>query len=272
VSWITAGRRHPAAGYAVVVLGLVLIGGIYAALASRGAPASAAAPSPSTQDIAQGKQLFGETCATCHGANAEGTPRGPGLIGVGAAAVDFQMSTGRMPARQQGAQMPENKVIYSTTQIHQIAGYIASLGGGPPIPGAEQVNPSGADVALGQQLFSTNCAACHNIVGAGGALTYGKYGPPLTVATPAQIYEAMQTGPESMPVFNDSTITPSEKRAIIRYVTQTRSEPNPGGFSLGRIGPVTEGLVAWLAGIAALVFAALWIGAKKPGHLFKKND
>jgi ubiquinol-cytochrome c reductase cytochrome c subunit len=266
VSWITAARRHPAAGYAVVVLGLLLIGGIYAALASHGSPAAADSPSPSTQDIAQGKQLFGETCATCHGNNAEGTSRAPGLIGVGAAAVDFQMSTGRMPARQQGAQMPENRVIYSQTQIHQVAAYIASLGGGPPIPGAEQVNPSQADIGLGQQLFSTNCAACHNIAGAGGALTYGKYAPALTGSTPTQIYEAMQTGPESMPVFSDSTITPSEKRAIIRYVTQTRSEPNPGGFSLGRVGPVTEGLVAFLGGIAALVFAAMWIAAKKRGH------
>ena len=263
MSWITAVRRHPAAGYAVVVLGLLLIGGIYAALASRSASAAADSPSPSTQDIAQGRQLFSETCATCHGANAQGTTRAPSLIGVGAAAVDFQMSTGRMPARNQGAQMPENRVSYSQKQIHQIAGYIASLAGGPAIPAPEQVNPAGADVGLGQQLFSTNCAQCHNIAGAGGALTYGKYAPALTRATPTQIYEAMLTGPESMPVFNDTTIKPDEKRAIIRYVTQTRKEPNPGGFSLGRVGPVTEGLVIWLGGIAALVFAAMWIAAKK---------
>jgi ubiquinol-cytochrome c reductase cytochrome c subunit len=265
VSWITAGRRHPAAGYAVVVLGLLLIGGIYAALASHSAPAAASSPNRSTQDIAQGRQLFGETCATCHGDNAQGTARAPSLIGVGAAAVDFQMSTGRMPARSQGAQMPENHVIYSTQQIHQIAAYIASLAGGPPIPAPEQVNPGGADVGLGQQLFSTNCAQCHNIVGAGGALTYGKYAPPLTKATPTQIYEAMLTGPESMPVFSDGTITPDQKRAIIRYVTQTRSEGNPGGFSLGRVGPLTEGLIAWLGGAAALVFAAMWIAARKRG-------
>lgn len=270
MSWITAWRRHPAAGYAVVVLGLVLIGGIYAVLASRSAPADAAAPNPSTQDIAQGKQLFGDSCATCHGANAEGTSRAPSLIGVGAAAVDFQMTTGRMPAKSQGAQMPEKPVTFSPTQIHQIAAYVASLGGGPPVPAPEQVDPAGGDVALGGQLFSTNCAACHNIAGAGGALTYGKYAPPLTKATPTQIYEAMLTGPESMPVFNDNTITPSEKRAIIRYITQTRTEKNPGGFSLGRVGPVTEGLVAWLGGIAALVFAAMWIAAKKPSRYFKK--
>ena len=190
---------------------------------------------------------------------------------AGYAAVDFQMSTGRMPAKVQGAQEPEKPPVFNPTQIHQIAGYIASLAGGPPIPAPEQVNPAGADVALGQQLFSTNCAACHNIVGAGGALTYGKYAPALTGKTPTQIYEAMQTGPESMPVFNDNTVTPSQKRAIIRYVRQTSTEKNPGGFSLGRVGPVTEGLVAFFAGIAALVFAAMWIAAKKPRHYFR-ND
>ena len=91
---------------------------------------------------------------------------------------------------------------------------------------------------------------------------YGKHGPPLTDSTPTQIYEAMVTGPEAMPVFNDLTITPQEKRDIIAYVTQVRSEPNPGGFSLGRVGPVTEGLVAFLGLMLFMVLAALWITAK----------
>jgi ubiquinol-cytochrome c reductase cytochrome c subunit len=181
--------------------------------------------------------------------------------------VDFQMSTGRMPAKEQGAEMDRRPNTFTQRQIYDIASYIASLGGGPSIPSAQQVTSSGANVGLGQELFAANCAACHNIVGAGGALTYGKYAPALTASTPVQIYEAMQTGPEAMPAFNDTTITPQEKRDIIAYVTQTRSDPNPGGFSLGRIGPVTEGLVGWLGGIGLLVFAALWITAKRrEGH------
>ena len=72
----------------------------------------------------------------------------------------------------------------------------------------------------------------------------------------------MQTGPEAMPVFNDTTITPSEKRDIIAYVTETRTQPNPGGFSLGRVGPVTEGLVAFLGLLLFMVLAAMWITAK----------
>ena len=262
MSWITARRRKPAAGFAVIVLGLVLVGAIYAAFAGHGASA-ANPPGATAQEIAQGKQLFEVTCASCHGVNAQGTSRGPSLIGVGAAAVSFQVSTGRMPAKEAGAQVPQKAPQMTPAQTRALAAYITSLGGSPPIPSAAQMDPTGADVGLGQQLFNTNCAACHNFAGAGGALTYGKYAPALTTSTPTQIYEAMLTGPQSMPVFSDGAITPSEKRAIIRYITQTRAEPNPGGFSLGRVGPVTEGLVGWLAGIGVLIFGAMWITAKR---------
>ena len=264
MSWIKPRRRHPAAGYAVLLLGLVIIGVVYAAIAGGGSAASAATPGgPSAHDIAVGQALFARTCSSCHGMNAQGTSAAPSLVGVGAAAVDFQVSTGRMPGKDFGAEMPRKPVTFTQQQIHQLAAYIASLGGGPTIPSAAQVSPAGADMALGQQLFITDCAQCHNFAGAGGALTYGKSAPALTQSTPTQIYEAMLTGPEAMPVFSDTTITPSQKRDIIAYVTTTRAEPNPGGFSLGRVGPVTEGLVAFLGGIAILVFAAMWLTMKR---------
>jgi ubiquinol-cytochrome c reductase cytochrome c subunit len=261
VSSINARRRHPAASYAAVAGGLVVVGVLYSALSGGGA--SAAAPANASTSIAEGKSLFGLSCATCHGIDAQGTSQAPSLVGAGAAAVDFQMSTGRMPAKEQGAEMPRKPTDFTQQQIYDIAGYIASLGGGPPIPTAAQVSTSGADTALGSQLFSTNCAQCHGFAGAGGALTYGKYAPPLTASTPTQIYEAMLTGPEAMPVFGDGTITPAEKRDIIAYVTDTRTEPNPGGLSLGRTGPVTEGLVGWLGGLGFLVLIAMWLTAKR---------
>jgi quinol---cytochrome-c reductase cytochrome c subunit len=265
VSWITARRRHPAAGYAVVLLGLVIVGVAYAALTSRGSASAATPEAPAPQTIAQGHALFQESCATCHGMNAEGTSAAPSLVGVGAAAVDFQVSTGRMPAKDLGAEQPRKPVEFTPQQISALAAYIQSLGGGPTVPSAAQVSTQGANMALGQHLFTSTCSQCHNFAGAGGALTYGKFAPPLTKATPRQIYEAMLTGPEAMPVFSDTTLTPDQKRDIIAYVTTIRSEPNPGGFSLGRMGPVTEGLVAFLGGIGALVFAALFITIKRRG-------
>jgi quinol---cytochrome-c reductase cytochrome c subunit len=264
VRWITARRRHPAAGYAVVLLMLVAIGIAYAAVTGSGSPASAAEPAAASQrQIADGKSLFNTNCATCHGLAAEGRPGiAPSLIGVGAAAVDFQVSTGRMPAKEPGAENPRKPLALSTSQTHAIAAYVASLAGGPPIPAPAQVGTSGAKIAVGQQLFIANCAQCHNFVGAGGALTYGKYAPALTQATPTQMYEAMLTGPEAMPVFNDTTITPQNKRDIIAYITEKRPETNPGGFSLGRTGPVNEGLVAFLGLLFFMVLAAMWLTAK----------
>jgi ubiquinol-cytochrome c reductase cytochrome c subunit len=263
VTWMTARRRHRAAGYGVVLFGLATIGAMYASVSGTGSMAEAAAPGVSSQNVAKGRYLFEQSCSSCHGLDAQGTSQAPSLVGAGAAAVDFQMSTGRMPAKEQGAEMDRRPVVYTHQEIYEIASYIASLGGGPPIPDAQQVSTSGANVGLGQQLYAANCAACHSIDGAGGALTYGKYAPALNQATPTQIYEAMETGPEAMPVFGDGVVSPQDKRDIIAYVTGTRSEANPGGFSLGRVGPVTEGLVAWIAGIGLLVMAAIWIAGKR---------
>jgi ubiquinol-cytochrome c reductase cytochrome c subunit len=261
VSWITARRRHPAAGYVVIAFVLVIIGTAYAVITSGNASAAPQATVSSAQ-IAAGRSLFLANCASCHGQFAEGTSQAPGLIGVGAAAVNFQVTTGRMPAAELGAQNDRKPPRLNAAETAAIAAYIQSLGGGPTVPSAARVSTSGANVGLGQQLFVANCAACHNFVGAGGALTNGKFAPPLTASTPTQIYEAMLTGPEAMPVFNDLTVTPQEKRDIIAYVTQVRAAPNPGGFSLGRVGPVTEGLVAFLGLLLFCVLAALWITAK----------
>jgi ubiquinol-cytochrome c reductase cytochrome c subunit len=261
VSWIIARRRRPVAGYAALLLGLVVVSLVYGALTRTGGGAQASAPAQ--QDIAQGKALFDATCSSCHGLDAQGTTQAPSLVGAGAAAVYFQMSTGRMPAKEVGAENGRGPVKFTEQEILDIAEYIQSIGGGPTIPTPAQVSTVGADTALGYQLFSANCSQCHGFAGAGGALTYGKYAPALTEATPTQIYTAMLTGPEAMPVFSDGALNPQAKRDIIAYIVDTRTEPNPGGLSLGRTGPITEGLVIFLGGMGSLVLVAMWITAKR---------
>jgi quinol---cytochrome-c reductase cytochrome c subunit len=261
VKSLSTRRRHPLAAFVVLALGLAFAGALFAAFVSPAA--SADTGESSAQQLADGKALYITSCSSCHGPEADGTSLGPSLVGVGSASVDFQVSTGRMPCVEQGAECVRKPVKFTQQQIYAIADYIASLGGGPAIPSADQVSTAGADTALGYQLFSANCSQCHGIGLAGGALTYGKSAPPLTAATPTQIYEAMLTGPEAMPVFGDGAISPAAKRDIIAYITQTRSETNPGGFSLGRIGTVTEGLVIWLGGLGFLVMIAMWITAKR---------
>jgi len=263
VSWINARRRRPVAGYAALLLGLVVVALACGAITSSGGVTQASAAVGAQQDVTAGKNLFQANCSSCHGLEAQGTTQAPSLIGAGAAAVDFQVSTGRMPAKEVGAENNRGPVKFSEQEIYLIADYVASLGGGPAIPTAEQVSTAGADTAAGEQLFSANCAQCHGFAGAGGALTYGKDAPPLTESTPTQIYTAMLTGPEAMPVFSDGALSPEAKRDIIAYIVDTRVEPNAGGLSLGRTGPVTEGLVIFLGGMGFLVIIALWITAKR---------
>jgi ubiquinol-cytochrome c reductase cytochrome c subunit len=255
-------RRRRVARYAVVVLGLGLAGSVYAAITGAGESSAATAPTTMQQQIARGQVIFQQTCATCHGLEAQGSNVAPSLIGVGSAAVYFQVSTGRMPLREQAPEADRKPPQLTPAQTLAVAQYIQSLGGGPTIPTPAQVSTSGANVALGQELFTADCAQCHNFDGAGGALTNGQYAPSLNPSTPTQIYTAMLTGPQAMPVFDDTTITPAEKRDIIAYVINTRNTPNPGGFSLGRVGPVTEGLVAFLGLLFAVVLSAMWITAK----------
>ncbi|MBS2963448.1 c-type cytochrome [Actinocrinis puniceicyclus] len=252
-------RRHPLAAFVVLALGLAFAGTLFAAFVSPAA--SADTGESAAQQLANGKALYISSCSSCHGKNAEGTGLGPSLVGVGAASVDFQVSTGRMPAKQLGAQVEAKQNIFSTQQIQDMAAYVQSLGGGPQIPAAGQYAYDANAVALGGQLFRENCSQCHNFAGEGGALTDGKFAPKLTQTNPQQIYEAMLTGPQNMPVFSDKVIPPAEKQAIISYLLNSRNEPNYGGAGLGRLGPVSEGLFIWTVGLIALLLCAVWIAA-----------
>jgi quinol---cytochrome-c reductase cytochrome c subunit len=258
VTALAARRRHPLATVALVLLSLVVTGLVYALAV----PSKAAATTAAADDVTAGKQLFLANCATCHGVNAEGRSQAPSLIGVGAAAVDFQVGTGRMPLAASGPQAPSSSQRFSDAQISQLAAYIASTGPGPSVPSADAVDPKQGDPARGADLFRTNCAMCHNFAANGGALTHGKYAPNLDNTTPTHIYEAMLTGPQSMPVFSDSNLDPQSKRDIIAWVRTIKQAPSPGGLSLGGIGPVSEGLVGWVVGLAALIGCAVWLGAK----------
>ncbi len=262
MKFLAARRRHPAAALLLLLVTLVAVAAAWAGISASTNTAAAAFGSSQTA-IDKGKQLYAEGCATCHGVHAEGTQNAPSLIGVGAAAVDFQVSTGRMPLADLGSQAARGPVHYTPQQTADLAAFVASLGAGPAIPAVSDVNGwMTADRTLGGELFRTNCSQCHNFAGRGGALTNGKWAPTLMHATPTQIWEAMLTGPQSMPVFSNATITPADKQAIIRHIMELKKESNPGGLELGRFGPVTEGLWGWVVGIGVLLLLSVWIGAK----------
>ncbi|MHB8184816.1 MAG: cytochrome bc1 complex diheme cytochrome c subunit [Dermatophilaceae bacterium] len=251
-------RRHPAAILLLLLLGLVATGGLYALLAPKPAHAAAAA----ADDVTAGKKLFLANCATCHGRNAEGSGAGPSLAGVGAAAVDFQVGTGRMPLAGPDIQAPASKkIMYTDEQIASLAAYVASLAPGPSVP-EDQYTKGDGNIARGNELFKVSCAMCHNFAGSGGALTRGKYAPSLRSVTGKHIYEAMETGPESMPVFNEKNLSPTDKNDIISYLHELDKNQNPGGLNLGNLGPVSEGMFIWVFGLGLMVAAAVWLDAK----------
>lgn len=252
------GRRGPVASTALILIGLLATGGAYAAFSSASADASVDLSSPAV--IEEGQKLFAANCSTCHGQQAQGTANGPSLVGVGSASVDFQVGTGRMPMQKSGPQAEAKPVQFTDEQTKALAAYVASLAPGPAIPSQSQLEDG--DVSNGGQLFRINCAMCHNVAGAGGALTEGKYAPELKGVAAVHVYEAMLTGPQNMPVFNDLNLTPDEKKDIISYLTYIEENPSAGGLELGSLGPVSEGLFLWIFGLGSIVALTVWVTAK----------
>nr|WP_067867399.1 cytochrome c [Nocardia vermiculata] len=259
--------RRKLAGGLVLLMGLVGAG--FAASALTPNAQVATADKDQSALIREGKQLYETSCITCHGANLQGVQdRGPSLIGVGEAAVYFQVSTGRMPASANNAQIQRKPAKFDARQTDAIGAYIAANGGGPTVirdPNGDIAQESlidGADLGRGGELFRLNCASCHNFTGKGGALSSGKFAPPLGEANEQQIYTAMLTGPQNMPKFSDRQLSPEEKRDIVAYVKDRTESTSEGGYGLGGFGPATEGLVMWIIGLVAIVGSAMWIGSR----------
>lgn len=258
--------RRRLTGAVLLLLGLGFAGVLAATLTPR--PQVAVADQSQSALIRTGQQLYETACISCHGANLQGVDgRGPSLVGVGEAAVFFQVNTGRMPAVRGEAQAPRKAPIFDENQIDAMGAYVQSVGGGPLVPrdsNGQIADHSliGPDVARGGDLYRLNCASCHNFTGRGGALSSGKFAPGLGPSTPAQIYTAMLTGPQNMPKFSDRQLTPEEKKDIVAYVQSSTQTMNPGGYGLGGFGPAPEGVAIFVVGMAAAIAVALWIGAR----------
>ncbi|WP_082043910.1 cytochrome bc1 complex diheme cytochrome c subunit [Mobilicoccus massiliensis] len=255
-------RRHPALLFALLVVALTAVGGVYALVAPGGAATADTRPYTAS-DVEAGQRLFKANCSTCHGQQGQGTSDGPSLVGVGPASVDFQVGTGRMPLAGPAvqAQRSEN-VMFDDEQIRQMAAYVDSLGPGPQLPDEKYASGVGGDVARGGEIYRVNCAMCHNFAGSGGALTRGKFAPPLHNIEGKHIYEAMLTGPQSMPVFDDLNIDAEAKRDVIAYLHHLDQNENFGGLSLGNLGPVADGFFFWAFGIPLMLGAAVWLARK----------
>ncbi len=256
-------RRRKITAPALLLLALVIVGNAYAFIGATVTTPGATASNARSTMVTEGREIFLRGCSSCHGLNAEGGGVAPSLVGVGAASVDFQVGTGRMPMADMSVQAIRKPSRYTAAETAALAEYVASLAPGPAIPGAAQLTfERDGNTAEGGELFRTNCAMCHNAAGQGGALTQGKHAPSLMGVEPRHIYEAMITGPQSMPVFGDKAITPQEKLSIIKWIKSVENEKGLGGASLGKVGPVTEGLMGWVGGIGLLIAISVWLATK----------
>jgi ubiquinol-cytochrome c reductase cytochrome c subunit len=275
--------RAPRAALAAVLAALALIGlaapsspGQTGSLAGQGGPpttgvnAPAKSPEPpgpgdpttrfmsSPSLIAEGYNLYQNSCSSCHGIALQGIHgMAPGLRGVGPGPVDFYLSTGRMPLENPREEPDRNPPAFDHAQINALIAYISRFGG-PPAPAT---NPSKGDLALGLHTFTANCAGCHQIVARGG-LTLGAVAPNLQQATSLQIAEAVRMGPYLMPHFGPQQIDQHQLDSLTRYVLWTRNPDNAGGWGIGNLGPIPEGMVAWFIALAAMVIAARLVGER----------
>ena len=209
--------------------------------------------------VAHGEALFRTGCVSCHGAEGVGTPTGPPLYDAGAASAHFYLTTGRMPHTGGPQDQAVRKApAFSPEEIEALVAYVASLGDGPQIP---EVDPGAAHLQEGGDLFRAQCAACHSASGAGGALSFGQNAPSLDEATPVQVYEAMLIGPGQMPSFG-TVFSEEQMNDIVAYVDALQDLEDPGGLSLGRVGPIPEGFVAIVVGTGATMLAAFLIGRR----------
>ncbi|MFG3417806.1 c-type cytochrome [Micromonospora sp. NPDC047730] len=219
--------------------------------------ASTSAPAVSAPTD-HGAELYRQHCASCHGPQGQGAQRGPSLIGVGPASVDFQVSTGRMPLSTEQQQPRRAEPVFSAGEIAALVGHVGTFGGGPQIP---QVAPG--SVTNGREIFAATCAPCHGATGAGAYLTDGSIAPPLYDATAVQVAEAVRVGPGLMPVFPSQVLSDQQVNDVVTYVRRLQSDRlDRGGNPLGRLGPLAEGLVAWIVVLGLLVAAARWLGGR----------
>lgn len=229
--------------------------------ASAEAPRQAQAQAPDVQ------RIFLSDCAICHGADAHGTNRGPTLVDVGRASVDYYLTTGRMPITNPAfflgnpdQEIKRHQPYYAPATITALEDYIQTLTGpgGPPVP---NINLN-ANRAEGGEVFRLQCAACHAWAGDGGAL-FQREAPALHQATPTQIGDAVRTGPGLMPAFGPAALSDHQLDQLVTYVRYLAHPEDRGGQPLWHLGPFAEGLVAWAIGMTLLLVTIRWIGERK---------
>ena len=257
------GRNHARIVLLICSAGLVVAASLVAGFPSTHVSVAQTPYRPTAEPTGteDGRTMYLRDCAWCHGSDASGTVNGPDITEAGPALVDFMLSTGRMPVSAPDQVAERKDPYYDPPQVAAIVRYVATIGATEPaIP---QIDLEGADLGEGALLYEDNCAACHSTTGIGAALTSGRIAPSVRDATAVQIAEAVRTGPGTMPIFRDNVLDEEQLDALVRYVVYLGDpDDEGGGHPFGRLGPVSEGAVAWIIGLGLMIGVIRWIGSR----------
>jgi ubiquinol-cytochrome c reductase cytochrome c subunit len=253
----------------IAVLALLLV----PATSGAGAGARARAAGAQTVRESQGREIYLQSCAACHGPDPSGPsayPTVPSLKDVGgAAAVNWAVRTGRMPwSSTSGPVIQRGKSHFTQAETQALVAYVGRAVGDTLIP---QVDPARGNLTRGQQLYAQACAACHGMNGAGSALGGANIAPTMLGVSPQDVAEAVKVGPGQMPPGGGlPNYSPTDPASIQRvnniaaYVEALNKDRfNRGGAPIGGKGPVPEGFVAWVIGLGLLVLVVRWLGTRQ---------
>jgi ubiquinol-cytochrome c reductase cytochrome c subunit len=193
---------------------------------------------PAKNSSPDGKAIFEQNCAKCHGTEGQGVNAVISMAGPSLQAVHDRQRVIEMVTHGKGV-MPTFSRLLTPQQINAVADYVAQH--------LAVISLKGGDLAEGGMLFRENCAACHRSEARGGALAFaGTNAPAIVDDMPSTIAGAIRSGPGPMPAFPPSVINDQQLASIVAYVKFLQRPPSPGGMAMHYYGPVAEGLFAWI--------------------------
>jgi len=198
----------------------------------------------------EGEVIFQQQCAKCHGDRGQGRSA---LVSIAGPNLQAEHDTGKvLTAIYTGpSHMPIFSYLLSVPQANAVAKYVTQSLAVIPL--------TGGNLSEGGELFRVYCASCHRTAVRGGPLAFtGVNAPQLTNKSRALIAGAIRWGPGPMPKFPPAVLSDEQVASVADYVSYMQHPPNPGGRPLHFIGPVAEGLAAWVF-LFLVLGGTMWI-------------
>ncbi|MGE5207214.1 MAG: c-type cytochrome [Chlamydiota bacterium] len=198
-----------------------------AALAGLGRAAAQAKPTAEA-DVAQGRQLFLNYCAGCHGQRGDGkTATGLAMRPPAFDLTNFELADSLLWRVLQngvlGTGMPGWSHALVGNQMASVVAYTARLGRNDQLSAQQRVAPESALLEAGRRVYLAHCTRCHGEQGQGDGPEAARYRPPPpnfaemrpSYAAAARVIGGGVPG-TAMPAW--PRLTPEEVQAVTFYI------------------------------------------------------